>query len=208
MAAEPNISVVSLNENLVALSALYGVIYISICFIQKKEQIKNLVEELAVFEKFMPKSKTVEIEKSIEFYTKFFIAYGIIGNICYGMMPFLTYHECKENRSVHMERYGIPCGVIVRLVLPFKADTYPVAQIVIVEEIAVCTLGTTIILMITMLICGVLKHTTTHLKHLQELILTLSHVEQKGRKVERKVKFCVMFHTAIVELSSIISYIV
>lgn len=184
-----------LNENLIALSALYGVIYISICFMQKKYEIKALVDDLAIFSQYSPQHLIRETDDSIKFYTKLFIIYGIIGNIGYGMSPFLTYTECMKNRSPHMQKYGISCGLVVRFLLPFRSDYSPVSELVIVEEIAVCTLGTTIITMVTMLFCGILLHTTTHLKHLKSLLLLLS--KTRDEKLEEEVGFCIKFHTAV-----------
>lgn len=191
-------SFASVNENFVALSALYAVIYVSVCFINRKNTIRALIADLALFEEFASKSLILETDESVKFYTKVFIVYGIIGNICYGLLPILGYEECEETRSAHMLNWGIPCGLVVRFLLPFRFDYSPLAEIVALYEIIICILGTTVVIVITMLVCGILIHVTAQLKFLKKNILELSGIENV-EVLERKMKFCIKYHTAIVE---------
>ncbi|RZC42341.1 odorant receptor 67c-like, partial [Asbolus verrucosus] len=198
---EGNISMTSINENIIALSALYGLIYIALCFMNRNEDIKALVEDLSEFEFYSPMSLIEETENSAKFYTKLFITYGIVGNVCYGLIPLVNYSECQRNRPSHMLTFGIPCGLVVRMVLPFKYDYSPMVQIAALHEIAVCTLGSTIIIIITMLICGVLIHVTSQLKYLKSLISDMSAVTD-DTNLQQKIQFCVKFHTAIIDYAT------
>lgn len=181
-----------------ALSALFGVIYVSLCFINKKKEIKTLVQDLATFENYSPKSLIQKTDESLEFYTKLFIVYGIVGNACYGLLPVLNYDYCQNHKPSHMVKYGIPCGLVVRFLLPFKCDYFPLAELIALHECAICMLGTTVIMVITMLICGVLIHTTTQLKYFRKIIAGLT-TQYDTETLEKKMKFCVKFHTAIIE---------
>jgi hypothetical protein len=85
-------------ENVIALTALLGVIYISFCFIKNKNSIRALIEDLAQFEAFSPMSLIHSTEKSAQFYTKLFIFYGLVGNFCYGLMPLLHYRCARKTK--------------------------------------------------------------------------------------------------------------
>ncbi|KAJ8941949.1 hypothetical protein NQ318_013285 [Aromia moschata] len=189
----------SLVESIIGASALCSVIYISICFLVKRREIKRLTDDIGIFEEYLPPSKIREAEETAKFYTKLFVLYGIVGNVLYSCLPLLSYGECQKNRSSHMIKYGIPCGPITRYVLPFRHDEFPLAQMVIVEEVFVSTLGTTIVMTLTMLVCGILTHASANLKHLKMLLLDTSHVD--GEKITRHTNFCVKYHTAIIDFA-------
>ncbi|XP_044262389.1 odorant receptor 4-like [Tribolium madens] len=195
---EEYISFTSVNENFVALSALYAVTYVSVCFINRKHKIRALIADLALFEKFSSKSIIAETDKSVKFYTKLFIVYGIVGNLCYGLLPILGYKKCHETKSDHMIKYGIPCGLVVRFLFPFKFDYSPLAELVALYEIIICILGTSVVVIITTLICAILLHITVQLKCLKQIILDLSQVSDM-EVLEKKMKFCVKYHTAILD---------
>ncbi|KAJ8975933.1 hypothetical protein NQ317_014893, partial [Molorchus minor] len=193
------LSFTDLVESIIGASALCSVIYIFICFMIKRDEIQQLTKDLGLFEEFLPTHLIAETEETAKFYTKIFIGYGIVGNILYGCLPLLTYRDCVEHRSKHMVKYGIPCGPVTRYVLPFSHDWYPLAQLIMVEELFVTSLGTIIVLSITMLICGILTHTSANLEHLKRKILEISDIEDT--KVAEHVNWCVKYHTAIISFS-------
>lgn len=122
-------------------SALASVVYVAVCFMVKKHEVKLLINSINVFEKFLPKEETEAAENSAEFYTKFFILYGIVGNSLYDILPFFTSGDCLQYRTKHMVKYGIACKVLVRYVLPFKYDYSPYYELVILEQVVVANLG-------------------------------------------------------------------
>lgn len=152
---------------------------------------------MVVFEQFAPYHRIVATEERIKSYTRIFIIYGIVGNICYAFLPILNYNTCNANKSEHMQKYGISCGLVARYILPFKYDYYPYNIIVIIEEIFVCCLGTSIVMTITMLVCGILTHLTTNLQLLKSMIIEMSEIN--GKDLELRLKWCVKYHTAIIE---------
>ncbi|KAJ8948896.1 hypothetical protein NQ314_008334 [Rhamnusium bicolor] len=142
-----DLSFVNLMQSLVATTALCSVIYTSLCFMIKKQEIKRLTENLKIFEEFLPRPIIEETEEKVKFYTIILILYGIFGNICYACLPLISFKDCMKNRTKHMIKYGIPCGTLARYVLPFKHDYFPLTPISIIEEAFVSTLGTYIILL-------------------------------------------------------------
>jgi hypothetical protein len=82
--------------------------------------------------------------------------------------------------------------------MPFRFDYSPLAELVALYEITICILVTTVIIVITMLICGVLMHTTAQLGHLKGMILEMSSVTDRD-VLEGRMRLCVKYHTAIVE---------
>lgn len=77
-----------ITENLTALGALFGTMYLQTCFIQNRQKIMELVKQLKIFEEFNTVASMLETEKKCSFYTKVFIFYGLFGNICYLAVPF------------------------------------------------------------------------------------------------------------------------
>lgn len=116
-------------------------IYAAICYIVKRDKIKDVIKSLKTFEKYLPEEEIQAAEDSAKFYTKTFIIYGIIGNTLYDILPFFAVKECDVYRSRHMTDYGIACKVIVRYVLPFKYDYSPLHEMVVFEQMAVAILG-------------------------------------------------------------------
>nr|UTN00916.1 odorant receptor [Semanotus bifasciatus] len=186
-------------ESIIAVTALCSVIYISICFMIKKQEIERLTKHIKIFEEFLPQSKIEKAEETAEFYTKIFILYGIVGNIFYACLPLLSYADCNKNRSNHMIKYGIPCGVIARYVLPFKHDFYPLAQFIMVEELFVTIIGTTIVMTVTMLVCGILTHSSANLKHLKTMIKDISYISDST--ITAHVNRCVKYHITIIDFA-------
>ncbi|XP_068912467.1 odorant receptor 4-like [Tenebrio molitor] len=97
--------------------------------------------------------------------------------------------------------FGIPCGLVVRFLMPFRFDYSPLAELVALYEITICILVTTVIIVITMLICGVLMHTTAQLGHLKGMILEMSSVTDRD-VLEGRMRLCVKYHTAIVDYAT------
>ncbi|XP_018570955.1 odorant receptor 49b-like [Anoplophora glabripennis] len=196
---DDDFSFTSLVDSLIGLSALLSVIYISVCFIVKDQEIKRLTENLKIFEEYIPKVKIEETEDKAKFHTKIFIIYGIMGNIIYDCLPLLTYEDCHKNRSKHMIKYGIPCGGIVHYVLPYKQDTFPLAEITIVNQMLISTVGTLIVMTVTMLVCGILIHVSANLKYLRSMISNLTYTP--NNRIMQHVNSCVKYHTMICDFA-------
>lgn len=58
-------------------------------------------------------------------------------------------------------------------------------------------LGTTVVMTITMLVCGILTHVAANLQHLRIMILHISKLE--GEDLGKYVNLCVKYHTKIIE---------
>nr|UTN00905.1 odorant receptor [Semanotus bifasciatus] len=193
---DDDFSFTNLVESIIGASALCSVIYILICFMIKRREIERLTKHIKVFEDYLPTSKIKTAEETAKFYTKIFILYGMVGNIMYACLPLLSYADCNKNKSKHMIKYGIPCGVLARYVLPFKHDVYPLAQIIMVQQLVATLLGTIIVLTVTMLVCGILTHASANLDHLKIMILETSHIADST--ITAHVNLCVKYHTAII----------
>nr|XP_023018413.1 odorant receptor 85b-like [Leptinotarsa decemlineata] len=189
----------SIIESAIGGSALLSVIYVSTCFILKKKEIKRLIDSLKIFEDYLPEDEIDKAEKSAKFYTKTFLFYGIIGNGLYESSPFMSFKECRGERTQQMIKLGIPCKVIVRYVLPFKYDTTPFYELVILEQVAVAILGTILVMTISMLVCGILTHIASNLSYLKKIIEDISRVEEP--QLKDHVNLCIKYHTIILEIS-------
>lgn len=77
-----------ITENLTALGALFGTMYLQACFIQNRKLIFHLVKDLEIFDQFGTRNIQEATDKRSSFYTKVFIFYGLFGNICYLAVPF------------------------------------------------------------------------------------------------------------------------
>jgi hypothetical protein len=185
----------SLTENIIALTCIIGMIYMTICFIQKRRLIKKLVAQLDHFTAFSDSSSLVETDRKANLYAKVFLFYGIAGNIVYMTMPYLNRDKCRYQREQNMVDLDIPCGLVTRCWFPFKFDYTPVFEIVFVHQFYTCTMVSVVILDLTMLLCGFLMHITNQLKHLRRFIVELKFPEEK---LLEKLHFCVKYHTAII----------
>ncbi|XP_068901819.1 odorant receptor 43a-like [Tenebrio molitor] len=188
----------SLTENIIALTCIIGMIYMTICFIQKRRLIKKLVAQLDHFTAFSDSSSLVETDRKANLYAKVFLFYGIAGNIVYMTMPYLNIDKCRYQREQNMVDLDIPCGLVTRCWFPFKFDYTPVFEIVFVHQFYTCTMVSVVILNLTMLLCGFLMHITNQLKHLRRFIVELKFPEEK---LLEKLHFCVKYHTAIITYS-------
>ncbi|XP_049821534.1 odorant receptor 49b-like [Aethina tumida] len=187
-------------DNLIALTCIVEMIYMIICFINKRRLIKKLVTSICDFEKYGQSQELLQTDRKANLYSKMFLWYGILGNFVYMLMPQLNVKHCVENRSQQLIDQGIPCGLVVRCRFPFKFDYTPVFEIVFVHQIYTCSMVTLVVLVLTMLLCGFLMHLEHQLQHLKsyierlDLVPCCQYIEQ--------LHFCIKYHCAIIDYSS------
>lgn len=186
-----------INETLVTLTVMYCALYELLSFVWKRRQIQRLVDiDLSTFLVYTPLHLVRQTDQRVRFYCILFLVYSTIGDVAYISFPFWTYTSCMQNRTAHMKAYGISCGMITNFVLPFRYDSPPLFQLVIASQWIICVITSHVNTMTTMLICGILGHITTHLKHLKTLIMGLSELSD-DRQVARELAVCVEFHVQI-----------
>ncbi|ENN73835.1 hypothetical protein HUJ04_009981 [Dendroctonus ponderosae] len=186
-------------ENMIALNCIIGMIYMVICFIANRRTIIKLMVNLKYFNKYGNSRKTKEVDEKANLFSKIFMFYGILGNFVYMLMPQLSIDKCHNNRTAKMIDDGVPCGLVVRSVFPFKFDYKPVFEIIFVHQIYTCTMVSIVVLALTMLLCGFLMHIVNQLKNLREFIAKLRHCPQD--KPGERLFFIIQYHIDVIEYS-------
>lgn len=179
---------VDITENFTALGPIFGAIYAGICFINNRDQIRQLIKDLDEFEEFGAVDLMFETEKRAALITKGFIIYGVFGNLCYMALPFTRLAACREVRQKSKYSQNMPCELVTRFRLPIKYEGTWLVYLVATWQLLACTLISMVILAITMFIISLVMHIVTQLKHLRTLI-------QKNHPI----KECIRYHITIIK---------
>ncbi|XP_066248172.1 odorant receptor 4-like [Euwallacea similis] len=186
-------------ENMIALNCLIGMFYMVVCFIRNRRTIMRLMIAIKYFDQYGNQSITRDVDNKANFLSKVFMFYGILGNFVYMAMPQLSVHRCTANRTLEMIEQGIPCGLVVRSLFPFKFDYSPIYQIIFVHQIYTCTMVSVVVLVLTMLLCGFLMHIVNQLQNLRKFIKNLSNLPQE---IFLRRLICVInYHIEIIQYS-------
>lgn len=181
-------------ENMIATTSCIGLLYVIICFVRNRNEIISLVKDLEEFKKYGMLLELFETDKKATIFTLSFLVYGIVGVLVYTSVPFFMYNKCQENRTTFMEYYGIPCGLVVtKYYVPFKFDYAPYKQIIIIYQITICLLFTTVISSVTLFLCAILMHTSNQLKCLSIMLQKLDKLNNFAA-----LRLCFQYHGDII----------
>nr|QXE93249.1 odorant receptor 23 [Eucryptorrhynchus brandti] len=186
-------------ENMIALNCIIGMIYMVICFINNRRSIVRLMVAIHYFEKYGNSFKTKKVDDRANLFSKIFMFYGILGNFMYMLMPQLSVNKCYNNRTSKMTEDGVPCGLVVRSLFPFKFDYTPVFEIVFIHQIYTCTIVSIVVLVLTMLLCGFLMHIVNQLKNVRHFIVQLQKVSTE--KFAQYLIVVIRYHIDVIEYS-------
>lgn len=194
---EHGVNLSILVEDVIALTCIIGMIYMAICFIKSRPLIRQLVDRISDFNKFGYPEQIRENAEKTNLYSKIFLAYGVLGNFIYLLMPQLNVTKCRNNKTQDMIDKGIPCGLVVRSIFPFKFDYFPVFEIIFLHQIYTCMMVTVMVLILSMFLCGLLIHIVHQLKYLRNQLKKLNYTP-KSQIMDRLI-YCVKFHIEIIE---------
>ncbi|GLV44631.1 Odorant receptor 67c [Carabus blaptoides fortunei] len=182
--------VLDITENLIALGALFGMLYLAACFVQNRKRIMALIERLQVFEEFGT-VEMIETEHRASLYTKLFIFYGIFGNLCYLAVPYTNMQACRERKATSMYSADIPCGLITRFRLPFDYQDSWFLYVAVIVQLYACLMATMITLTTTMFLVALLMQVITQMQKLRRLL-----------KENKPIRECIRYHNMIIEYAS------
>ncbi|GLV31106.1 Odorant receptor 85b [Carabus blaptoides fortunei] len=183
--------VLDITENLTALGALFGMLYLGACFVQNRTRIMALIERLKVFEEFGTVDEMLATEHRASLYTRMFIFYGIFGNLCYLAIPYANMAACRERRAASRYSAGIPCGLITRCRLPFDYEDSWFLYVAISLQLYACLVATMITLTTTMFLVALLMQVITQMQALRRLL-----------KGNAPIRECLRYHNMINEYAS------
>nr|XP_022909564.1 odorant receptor 85b-like [Onthophagus taurus] len=181
---------------LLANICIFGMFQLGVCFLRNAEKIKRLVDNLDQFKKYS-NLNMLKIDGDAILYSKFFFAYSILGTLIYTFMPFIFVKYCETNKPIRMQKYNIPCGMILPYRLPFPFDKSPIFEIVAIYTAYLASVTTIVIVTITTLVCSIISHVIGHLRELRRHILSIQPGNVPNIKI--KVEKIIQYHTAIIE---------
>ncbi|KAK9754168.1 7tm Odorant receptor [Popillia japonica] len=135
-------------------------------------------------------------EKAI-FSSKIFFFYNILGVSVYCLFPLFMKESCLKNSPRYLEKYGVPCGVILPLKMPWRYDSDPLFQITAVMQMLTAGLSSIFIVNLTMLVCGLLEHAVHQLGEVRKCVLQIS--ESSPDRMEEAVKFAVKYNCRVID---------
>ncbi|KAL1505920.1 hypothetical protein ABEB36_005368 [Hypothenemus hampei] len=186
-------------ENMIALNCIIGMIYMIFCFVNNRHTIIDLMFEIDNFEKYGNSSITRDVDDKANLFSKVFLFYGILGNFVYMLMPQLSANKCHMARTPEMIQKGIPCGLVVRSIFPFKFDYTPVFEIVFIHQIYTCTIVSIVVLILTTTLWGFLMHIVNQLEHLRSFVNSLK--EDPQTKFLQRLIYIIHYHNDIIRFS-------
>ncbi|XP_017774049.1 PREDICTED: odorant receptor 49b-like [Nicrophorus vespilloides] len=184
-------------QALIALVCIVGEHYMVICFLANRNGTVKLVSRVKDFQKFSDLEGMIKTDKTAILHAKILLFYSTVGVVMYVSMPLLSIQHCEDNKTRSMREWGIPCGLVSRVRQPFRFDYSPVYELMYLHQILLVSLVTWVIIMLTMLQCGVLSHAIHHLKKLRVLILELGTLDRS--EMEKRALFCIRYHIEIIE---------
>ena len=193
--SEDDVDITIQTQTLLANVCIYGMFYMGFCFIKNRHEIKNIVDHVGAFSKFSDLN-VKEIDRKATLYSKVFLVYSVAGMLTYSAMPFFSLEYCENNKPRSMVEHGIPCALTVRYRYPFRIDVFPWLEIFLVHQFFTGLSTTIIIVIVTMLLCGILSHVVSQLKQLR---LYIAKIDTQPEIHDHSIKFAVEFHTAIIE---------
>lgn len=193
---DPTIDIVLIIQQVLATSCVNACLYLAVCFYLNRAVIKNLVDSIADFSKYSNINLKLVDEKAI-FSSKIFFFYNILGVSVYCLFPLFMKESCLKNSPRYLEKYGVPCGVILPLRMPWRYDSDPLFQITAVMQMLTAGLSSIFIVNLTMLVCGLLEHAVHQLGEVRKCVLQIS--ESSPDRMEEAVKFAVKYHCRVIE---------
>nr|AVH87268.1 odorant receptor 27 [Holotrichia parallela] len=192
----PSADIVFKIQELLGTVCIIGAMYMGICFVQNRKDIKNLLESIDNFALYTDMNSK-QVDQKASFYSKLVIAYGLLGTLIYTTSPLLSRSSCAVKRTQYEIDHGKPCGIIVALRLPFRYDITPTFQLMILHEMLTAGMTALLVVSITMLICGILEHAISQLKEVRKCILNLGQASDE--EIVQSVGFAVRYHCAVIE---------
>lgn len=171
--------------------------YVALCFVHNREKMEKLVNAINDFHKYSNEDLLYNVDKRINFYLALYLIFAGSGLLIYVSVPFLTTSYCENYKTVDMIEYGIPCGLIIRFRLPFRFDFTPLHQLIVCYQILIVLVVSSVFVTVTMLLFGVLYHTTEQLKFLGKMISKISYKEDE-ENVKKYLRKIIEFHQAII----------
>ncbi|XP_022904516.1 odorant receptor 85c-like [Onthophagus taurus] len=193
---EPEADIVIIFQVVLAGVCVAGSMYMTLCFLSNRKGIKEIIKSIELFTKYSDLD-IIAIDLKISFYSKIFIFYTITGILIYVIAPTLHVETCEATKPRYMKEAGIPCGVIVRIRLPYRYDKSPMFEIYVIHQFLTAAMSSLVIVNSTILICGLLRHVELQFKKLFSYIMLISTV--KTSKLSETVKFCVEYHHEIIK---------
>lgn len=189
-----------MTENLCALAAIMGTLYLNICFIENREKIQQLIYNLKNFNLINSNQRnTMKTEKLAALFTKCFLVYGCFGILAYCLVPPTQIKSCKIKRAQSKYSKDIPCGLVTRCWFPAGYNISPYIEMYYAHQVYVCLVVTTITLTMTALLCGILMHTVTQIRYLRDELRAACDYPDDFAETRRKVRHCVIYHNMIIE---------
>ena len=164
-------------------------------FVWKQKRLVHLIHELTDFSKFnKPKNYANEVHQ-LNFYSKMYGYYCIIGVLTYIYWRYLEGLQCYENNEVK----GLTeiCGLIASIWMPFDVEYFPVKQSFYVSHFIICFSMITGGAAISFTTYEVAVGIVLKLQHLQQFLKTVfdNPVEEICQK---QLFHCIEYHKHII----------
>ncbi|XP_076253461.1 odorant receptor 4-like isoform X2 [Rhynchophorus ferrugineus] len=189
-------------ETTIGVSDYLGFVYVSVCFRMKLNRLRKALRGIDVFLDYCDASVIRAAEAEVNFYTKCFVGYFLIGLFLNGLVPILGRHSCNERRVSDFYRKHDPCGMPVRNLYPFDATDPLVFAVVYAVEAFTCFLVCFGILGITMTLIGFLIHIIAQItnckKHILQIFEDNDDPGHDEEKVRERMTFCINYHRTII----------
>lgn len=191
--------IIGITENLIAIIAGLGALYITTCFANNREKIRILINEMHDFKEMSGGYEVLETEKKVRLHSKMFLAYGIVGTLVYAFAPLFQIEECRVKRKLSKHSQHIPCGMITRIHIPENWNSFTYFIVAYLNQLYTCIVFSLLTLSITVLLCGLLMHTVNQIKFLKKRLLNSCTAGKNFVEIEKEVHFCVKYHQLIIK---------
>lgn len=146
---------------------LGGMYYILILFLWKRKNIAQLIQGLANYNKFGKPQDAGNVNDTLNFYTKLFYIYCIVGvNIYFILAQTVAANVCHENNK-KFNRDEV-CGFFTNMWLPFEYNTTPIYELLCAVQF-ISSLYAAPILLIPFTIFVMLHHMICKIRHLKTM---------------------------------------
>ncbi|KAI4454802.1 odorant receptor [Holotrichia oblita] len=169
-----------------------GAIYMLICFVRNRSEIKNLVDSIENFNAYSDLDLK-SIDRKATFFSKIIMAYSLSGMVIYTLSPLLSKSTCETTKSQYRIDHGVPCGIIVPIRIPPNSTN----TLWIIDEVINGIVVVLVVVNMTMMVCGLLEHAIHQLKQVRSCILAISQAD--ADEIEDITGFAVEFHIKVID---------